>query len=36
MDSTKGIEMKLGFKMDGSERRCSAQAPLSYPVYCQS
>ena len=34
--SKKGIDMKLGFKMAGSERKCSTQEPQSYPVYWQS
>jgi len=27
LESSKGIEMKLGLLIDGSERRCSAQEP---------
>ena len=31
--SKKGIELKLGLKMDESDRKCGTQEPLSYPVY---
>ena len=32
LESTKGIEMKLGLQIDGSERKGSAQEPQPCPV----